>query len=131
MAFDDRDANKTTIADLTAKLTTYGEKRDLYMTAYNTEVEFNQKRDVKELDMLALENAAKQAKTDADTDAAKDVKSAGYLAEATKGVENSELDVKNTAAAIVMKNAEIQRLTNNETIAGHIYDLAKDKFDNL
>jgi len=69
-AFDDRDANKATIADLTAKITTYGEKRALYITAYNTEVEFNQKRDVKELDMLALENAAKQAKIDANTAAA-------------------------------------------------------------
>lgn len=81
--------------------------------------------------MLALEDAAKAAKTAADTDAAKDDKSAGYLANATKGVENAELDVKNTTADIAAKEAEIRRLSNNETVAGHIYDLAKDKFDNL
>lgn len=41
------------------------------------------------------------------------------------------MDCTNTDKAIMKKEAEIQRLKNNEIVVAHIYDLAKDKFDNL
>lgn len=72
------------------------------------------------------------AQTAADTAAQKLVAARQTLKDNTdKAVANAAADCLATDTAITAKEAEIRRLVNNMTVAGHIYDLAKDKFDNL
>lgn len=75
------------------------------------------------------DEAAKKA---ADGNASQAVAARQKLKDATdKAVKNAKTDVDDTTAAVAAKNLELARLKNNVIVATHLYELAKDKFDNL
>lgn len=123
--------NVATYTTLTGKISDYTGKIPAYENAYDAEIKANQDTAVAKLDMDTIGAAYAKAAVDTNTDAAKDSKSAGYEASSTKAVANAKMDADATDVKIAAKEAEIRRLVNNQTVAGHIYDLAKDKFDNL
>lgn len=82
--------------------------------------------------MDALGKGYTDAQTAADTAAQKTVVASQKLVDDTaKAQKNADADCKKTDDAIAAKKMEIARLANNTKVAGHICDLAKDKFDNL
>lgn len=127
----DQSDNVATYTTLTSKIEAYTATIGLYETAYDKTIKANQETDEAKLDLDVLTAAANKAEIDTNTAAAKDSKSAGYEATSDKAVANAKMDADATDAKIAAKEAEIRRLVNNQTVAGHIYDLAKDKFDNL
>lgn len=80
--FTDRAGNITAFSALTTKITAYALTVTAYEGKYDTGVAARQVSDVKKLDYEAMIKVVTDAKTAADTDPAKDVKSAGYYANA-------------------------------------------------
>lgn len=81
--------------------------------------------------MKVITDAADTDKTNKDIASAKDTASATLKTMNESAVTNAQKQCTDTDTAIAAKNSEILRLKNNIVIAKHVYELTKDKFDNL
>lgn len=90
------------------------------------------KRDNAKLAVDALGLVYTTDETTKKTTASQEVTARQKLKDATdKAVTNALADCTTTDTALAAKELELARLKNSETVAKHIHELAKDKFDTL
>lgn len=130
--FKDRADNIAVFGDLTTKLTDYGNAVTPYIVEYDKQVTADSKRDNAKLAVDALGKAYTDDETNKKTASSQAVVARQALKDATdKSVTNAQADCTTTDNALAAKELELGRLKNNEIVAKHISELAKDKFDNL